>query len=403
MIHCASTVSFDPPIDQAFETNVGGAVGLYAALLATRAPTPTSCTSRRPTSAASARASFPEAALTHEVDWRAEFEAARAARSRVELASRQPEVLRRFMADARAKHGKEGPLAVVARGRGALASSGSRPSSSTTAARGPRASAGPTSTRSRRRSPSAPPSRLWAAAGHRLSFVRPAIIESALRHPYPGWIDGFKVADPLIIAYGRGMLPEFPGRARQRARRDPRRLRRERHPRRRRQPRRRPASPQYFHVSSGASNPLPIHRMFDERQHVLHGQPAADRRQRPHRGRRPGRFPGGRKVERAVHSRSAQDAARAGSPRLPSTDRDPRPCAEVDRAPSRPRVAAQLHRALPRLRADRDHLRRPQHPGAAATLADSARRGVARHRLRRGRHRLGGLLPEGALPRRSRR
>src|SRR5699024_11964511 len=24
------------------------------------------------------------------------------------------------------------------------------------------------------------------------------------------WIDGFKVADPLIAAYGRGLLPEFP-------------------------------------------------------------------------------------------------------------------------------------------------------------------------------------------------
>ncbi len=34
VIHSASTVSFDPPIDQAFDTNVGGAVGIYEALLA---------------------------------------------------------------------------------------------------------------------------------------------------------------------------------------------------------------------------------------------------------------------------------------------------------------------------------------------------------------------------------
>src|SRR5699024_5141760 len=52
---------------------------------------------------------------------------------------------------------------------------------------------------------------LWASNGHRLSVVRPAIVESALKHPYPGWLDGFKVADPLIVAYGRGLLPEFPG------------------------------------------------------------------------------------------------------------------------------------------------------------------------------------------------
>jgi fatty acyl-CoA reductase len=34
VIHSASTVSFDPPIDEAFDTNVGGALGLYGALLA---------------------------------------------------------------------------------------------------------------------------------------------------------------------------------------------------------------------------------------------------------------------------------------------------------------------------------------------------------------------------------
>ena len=47
--------------------------------------------------------------------------------------------------------------------------------------------------------------------GHRLSIVRPASSRARCAHPFPGWIDGFKVADPLIIAYGRGQLPEFPG------------------------------------------------------------------------------------------------------------------------------------------------------------------------------------------------
>ena len=27
--------------------------------------------------------------------------------------------------------------------------------------------------------------------------------------PYPGWIEGFKMAEPIILAYGRGELPEF--------------------------------------------------------------------------------------------------------------------------------------------------------------------------------------------------
>ena len=44
-----------------------------------------------------------------------------------------------------------------------------------------------------------------------LSIVRPSIIESALVHPAPGWIDGFKMADPIIRAYGLGQIPEFPG------------------------------------------------------------------------------------------------------------------------------------------------------------------------------------------------
>ena len=41
--------------------------------------------------------------------------------------------------------------------------------------------------------------------------MRPSIIESALEHPFPGWIDGFKMADPIIRAYGLGQIPEFPG------------------------------------------------------------------------------------------------------------------------------------------------------------------------------------------------
>ncbi|HEX6264230.1 MAG TPA: HAD-IB family hydrolase, partial [Actinomycetota bacterium] len=44
-----------------------------------------------------------------------------------------------------------------------------------------------------------------------LSIVRPSIIESAYTHPFPGWIDGFKMADPIIRAYGLGQIPEFPG------------------------------------------------------------------------------------------------------------------------------------------------------------------------------------------------
>ena len=42
-------------------------------------------------------------------------------------------------------------------------------------------------------------------------IVRPSIVESALVDPEPGWIEGLKVADPLIDAVSKGRLPDFPG------------------------------------------------------------------------------------------------------------------------------------------------------------------------------------------------
>lgn len=42
-------------------------------------------------------------------------------------------------------------------------------------------------------------------------ILRPAIIESALRNPAPGWIDGFRMVDPLIVGFARGQIFEFPG------------------------------------------------------------------------------------------------------------------------------------------------------------------------------------------------
>ena len=45
-----------------------------------------------------------------------------------------------------------------------------------------------------------------------LVIVRPSIIESSLEDPEPGWITGLKVMDPLVAAYGKGLLPDFPAR-----------------------------------------------------------------------------------------------------------------------------------------------------------------------------------------------
>ncbi len=46
-----------------------------------------------------------------------------------------------------------------------------------------------------------------------VTIFRPAIIESSYDEPSPGWIDGLRMADPLIVAYGKGKLSEFPARS----------------------------------------------------------------------------------------------------------------------------------------------------------------------------------------------
>ncbi|HLV78305.1 MAG TPA: fatty acyl-CoA reductase [Marinobacter sp.] len=47
--------------------------------------------------------------------------------------------------------------------------------------------------------------------GRSLTIVRPSIIESALHEPAPGWIEGIKVADAIILAYAREKVSLFPG------------------------------------------------------------------------------------------------------------------------------------------------------------------------------------------------
>jgi hypothetical protein len=48
--------------------------------------------------------------------------------------------------------------------------------------------------------------------GHPLTIVRPSIIESTLQSPVPGWLEGVKVADAVILAYARGRTSFFPAR-----------------------------------------------------------------------------------------------------------------------------------------------------------------------------------------------
>lgn len=46
--------------------------------------------------------------------------------------------------------------------------------------------------------------------GGTLTILRPSIVESTLRSPVPGWIEGVKVGDAIILAYARRKVTFFP-------------------------------------------------------------------------------------------------------------------------------------------------------------------------------------------------
>jgi alcohol-forming fatty acyl-CoA reductase len=295
VIHSAASVSFDDPINESFEANIGGVVNLYESLRASGATPPVVHVSTCYVQGLR-KGVAPEASLKHDVNWRAEYASAFDAHARIETESREPFRLREFMQVAQAEHGKEGPQAVakwsesarVAWVRQELVDAG----------RTRAQSLGWTDvyTLSKAFSERAA-EELWGA-DHSLSVVRPAIIESALKHPFPGWIDGFKVADPLIMAYGRGQLPEFPGlpdsildlipvdyvvNAILAAAARPAKV----------------GQPEYYHVASGASNPVPFHQMYENVHAFFEANPLTDRNGKiivaPI-----WKMPGGDKVERGV-------------------------------------------------------------------------------------------------------
>jgi len=278
-VHCASAVSFDLAIDEAFDTNVGGALGLYRALEAS-GQDPHVVHVSTAYVGGSARGLRTEGPLTHSVDWRAEQEWATASRTDAELASRSAEALQRHLRRASLVHGKEGPNAVAA-----AAEEARRASVEERLVEAGRLRAQTLGWTDVYTFTKAMAERVaedeWAGRGHRLSVVRPSIIESSYAWPYPGWIDGYKVADPLIMAYARGMLPEIPalpdslldvipvdmvvgvivalalGLSE------------------------RTGPDAYYQVVSGTSNPLPMHAMVDAIHDYFTEHPLSDDRGRP--------------------------------------------------------------------------------------------------------------------------
>ncbi|WP_422115654.1 HAD-IB family hydrolase [Brachybacterium sp. UNK5269] len=274
VIHSASSVSFDPPIDEAFRTNVGGARNLYQALLDSGQDPHVIHVSTAYVGGIS-KGLRQEGRLGSDVSWRAEYDAAIEARAQVEAESRRPETLRSQIRGATLRDGRMGPKAVAAAseearrawvderlvdfGRTRAQSVGWTDIYTFTKAMAEQVA-----------------EEMWADAGHRVSFVRPSIIESAMLKPFPGWIDGFKVADPLIMAYARGVLPEFPvladsildvipvdyvvnvivALATQEVSRR--------------------GDDAYFQVVSGASNPLPFHAMVSAVREYFGQRPLED-------------------------------------------------------------------------------------------------------------------------------
>lgn len=216
VIHSAATVSFDSPLDSAVEINLLGPtriaqllhdLGSHAHLVAV-----STCYV-----AGNRRGTAPEELVSAGpfdlgLSWQQEVASARRLRGDAEAASRQTERLVELRAEARQELGAAGAPALAAKteqlrerwvkdqlveaGRARAASVGWPDAYAYTKALGEQALADTV-----------------AANGGDVAFsiVRPSIIESAWAEPRPGWIRGFRMAEPVILSYARGLLSEFPG------------------------------------------------------------------------------------------------------------------------------------------------------------------------------------------------
>jgi HAD superfamily hydrolase (TIGR01490 family) len=212
VMHSAATVSFDAPLDGAVEVNLLGPTRIVETLneLGSTAHLVAVSTCYV---AGNRRGSAPEQLLTDspfhiDVDWRAEVAAARRTRADFDAESRSSEHLAEFRSRARHELGAAGTPLLAAKteqlrqrwvsdqlveaGRARAASLGWPDAYAYTKALGERA--------------------LVETRGDvPVSIVRPSIIESAWAEPKPGWIKGFRMAEPIIISYAQGLLKEFPG------------------------------------------------------------------------------------------------------------------------------------------------------------------------------------------------
>ncbi len=272
VLHCAGDVSFDPPIDKAFATNTVGTRALMQAMLdavtdeaGTLVKVPHYVHVSTAYTAGRRRGMIPEAQHVHDIDYDTETTWGLKLQEAIELESRNPERLTRLWRQAERVHRKAGQLTtardteerrrtwvhdkLVEAGTERARSLGWTDCYTFTKALGERVAAD-------------------IGRNIRVSVIRPAIVESSLKHPYPGWIEGFKMADPIILAYGKGNMPELPAspdsvidivpcdmvvNATLAACATEPEI----------------GTPVFYHVNSGARNPLTFARLYDHVRHYF--------------------------------------------------------------------------------------------------------------------------------------
>src|SRR5437762_9686083 len=208
VIHSAAAVEFDNPADLSAQTNLRGAARLVEALRASGARPHLVHISTAFVGGMLRGVVREEAPLDPGLNWRHEAEVLTNLRGPVEEESRRPEILKRLRREARSKMGPAGTPAtartterlrdrwvkdrLVERGRVHANAMGFSDIYSFTKAMAEHA--------------------VVELHGEiPLSIVRPSIIESALAEPFGGWLEGFRMAEPLILAFGRNILRDFSG------------------------------------------------------------------------------------------------------------------------------------------------------------------------------------------------
>ncbi|MGA2036425.1 MAG: HAD-IB family phosphatase [Acidimicrobiales bacterium] len=233
VVHCAATVAFDAPLDTTVEVNLLGPSRVAAAIKEAAGSKRAEQPKRPPTHLVTVSTAYvagmhqgdatetlstdaersgartrTHTTVTTQVDIDAEVDFARRLRADLEAESRRPAPLKHFTKAARAELGSAGTHLLAERAeklrdewvRDQLVEAG----------------------RARSQSLGWPDAYAFTKAlGERLlvtthpevptTVVRPSIIESTLVEPRPGWIRGFRMAEPIIISYARGLLKDFPG------------------------------------------------------------------------------------------------------------------------------------------------------------------------------------------------